>query len=403
MREASGAGILKAIYDVDSWSKQDGNRLYFYFSGHGFANPQMYTLDDDVLVPPEFELGSRPALSLASIQKYLIATRFSEQFFVLDCCRNLPPEDSEPLGPRAKDMPSGSKSAEQYVCSATLPGQVALGARGHLTDAILEGLGGAGRAKRWDQGARAYVVTADSLFDHIRERFGEQLILLGDGIVQEPQWYWSGKSDPQLVSFPDGFFGEGDLEVQIFPDPSEINPKVQIIGDGFFIELPRALTNPVVFNLPPRLYMVIATAQGYYPVSKVVHLYDLPYPRLSLVLARSFEMINVGEVVVEDLLGSSLVSTPSSAKGASRGLAGGTADRWMHPLHNGRPPIWASEWGQDRLHGPWCSLRVGGAVQRLRWISPGTFWMGSPEDEEGALGRRRTAASGHDRIRFLDL
>jgi formylglycine-generating enzyme required for sulfatase activity len=35
------------------------------------------------------------------------------------------------------------------------------------------------------------------------------------------------------------------------------------------------------------------------------------------------------------------------------------------------------------LYGPWCSLRVGDAVQRLRWIPPGTFWMGSPEDEEG--------------------
>ena len=55
---------------------------------------------------------------------------------------------------------------------------------------------------------------------------------------------------------------------------------------------------------------------------------------------------------------------------------------WTHPLHNGIPPIWASEWGQDRLYGPWCSLRVLDVVQRLRWIPPGVFRMGSSEDEE---------------------
>ena len=56
---------------------------------------------------------------------------------------------------------------------------------------------------------------------------------------------------------------------------------------------------------------------------------------------------------------------------------------WTHPLQRGIPPTWASEWGEDRLHGPWCAFEVGDVVQRLRWIPPGVFWMGSPEDEEG--------------------
>jgi formylglycine-generating enzyme required for sulfatase activity len=58
---------------------------------------------------------------------------------------------------------------------------------------------------------------------------------------------------------------------------------------------------------------------------------------------------------------------------------------WTHPLERGIPPTWASEWGEDRLHGPWCGFEVKGVVQRLRWIPPGVFWMGSPEDEEGRL------------------
>ncbi len=56
---------------------------------------------------------------------------------------------------------------------------------------------------------------------------------------------------------------------------------------------------------------------------------------------------------------------------------------WTHPLQRGIPPAWVSEWGEDRQHGPWCSFAVGDVVQRLRWIPPGVFWMGSPEDEEG--------------------
>ena len=56
---------------------------------------------------------------------------------------------------------------------------------------------------------------------------------------------------------------------------------------------------------------------------------------------------------------------------------------WTHPLHRGIPPPWASEWGEDRLHGPWCAFEFGEVVQRLRWISPGAFRMGSPKDEEG--------------------
>src|SRR4051794_8310979 len=72
--------------------------------------------------------------------------------------------------------------------------------------------------------------------------------------------------------------------------------------------------------------------------------------------------------------------------------------RITHPLARGIPPRWASEWGQD-AHGPWCALSVKDVTQRLRWIPPGQFLMGSPEDEEGrwsAEGPRHeeTIASG---------
>jgi formylglycine-generating enzyme required for sulfatase activity len=54
------------------------------------------------------------------------------------------------------------------------------------------------------------------------------------------------------------------------------------------------------------------------------------------------------------------------------------ADFWQ----TGQPPAWAQHWDWDTF-GPWVTFRVGAVEQRLRWIPPGRFWMGSPETEEG--------------------
>ena len=43
---------------------------------------------------------------------------------------------------------------------------------------------------------------------------------------------------------------------------------------------------------------------------------------------------------------------------------------------------WASAVGRD-TYGLWAAFEVEGVRQRLRWIPPGRFWMGSPEDEKG--------------------
>ena len=53
-----------------------------------------------------------------------------------------------------------------------------------------------------------------------------------------------------------------------------------------------------------------------------------------------------------------------------------------HPLAEGCPPDWASGWGQDR-HGVFVEIALGEVIQRLRWIPPGRFLMGSPEGEPG--------------------
>ncbi|MDX5955977.1 MULTISPECIES: formylglycine-generating enzyme family protein [Azospirillum] len=44
------------------------------------------------------------------------------------------------------------------------------------------------------------------------------------------------------------------------------------------------------------------------------------------------------------------------------------------------PPSWAEDWGLDDF-GAWVTFRVKSVIQRMRWIPPGSFRMGSPEGE----------------------
>jgi sulfatase modifying factor 1 len=53
-----------------------------------------------------------------------------------------------------------------------------------------------------------------------------------------------------------------------------------------------------------------------------------------------------------------------------------------HPLILGAPPAWASAWGDD-VYGVWAAFEVDGVSQKMRWIPPGGFRMGSPESERG--------------------
>ena len=63
-----------------------------------------------------------------------------------------------------------------------------------------------------------------------------------------------------------------------------------------------------------------------------------------------------------------------------------------HPLDQGVPPPWASEWGQDR-YGVFVGFEVDGMDTRMRWIPPGRFVMGSPEEERGGSTRRARSMS----------
>ena len=57
-------------------------------------------------------------------------------------------------------------------------------------------------------------------------------------------------------------------------------------------------------------------------------------------------------------------------------------DRAVATLRQLVRPAWADAMGRDRF-GLWVRFTVGDSSQRMRWIPPGRFWMGSPEEEPG--------------------
>jgi len=47
------------------------------------------------------------------------------------------------------------------------------------------------------------------------------------------------------------------------------------------------------------------------------------------------------------------------------------------------PPLpysWSNAWGEDK-YGIWTEFQIHGVAQRMRWIEPGIFFMGSPQNE----------------------
>ncbi len=57
-------------------------------------------------------------------------------------------------------------------------------------------------------------------------------------------------------------------------------------------------------------------------------------------------------------------------------------DRTVATLRRIHRPKWAATMGRDRF-GMWASFEVAGVSQKMRWVPPGRFYMGSPEDEPG--------------------
>jgi uncharacterized caspase-like protein len=148
--------IITAVDNLLRRAKGKGDRLYFFYAGHGLT-ARVNQRDENALVANDFSpVVTTNSLALRSLWEFFETTQFKDQFLFVDACRNMPWEDVEfdvgrwPVG-RKRDP--GLPPTQQFILYATSPGlkarelREAGNERGAFTEVLLKGLRGAGPAK----------------------------------------------------------------------------------------------------------------------------------------------------------------------------------------------------------------------------------------------------------------
>jgi len=281
--EATKDNIVVAVNDVIQASGGEGERLWFFFAGHGLT-ARVASRDESALVAADFNaVNTDNSIALRSLWEFFETTQFADQFFFVDACRNIPWENREfEIGrwtlPRSRDP--GLPPVQQFILYATSPGLKATeirefgNERGAFTDALLAGLRGDGRAKAWSWERKGYEVRWERLVDYVKERLEAERRKIVQGpegaLLQIPQDAGgrgvAGRDrDPALAAFPETAFSAERLDVLL--DPNAVVPvaRVRVLdGVGDVAGEQTQLTGlPVAFELPPKTYIVRAQAPAY--------------------------------------------------------------------------------------------------------------------------------------------
>jgi Caspase domain len=284
--------IVEVANDLKKRSGGKGERLFFYFSGHGLTSRMSFS-DENGLAAADFtDVLTDNSLTVQSISEYFEATQFQEQYFFIDGCRNIPWEETEfVLGrmPRPQRRDPNLPAIQQFICYATSPGVKAkeMGKageeRGAFTTALLDGLKGTRTAKLWNEARQEYDVPWENLFKFVEDAVTKQRIGVGKGIdaeklIQIPRQAGErGSANPSLGRFAANSF-PGEL-LQVFLDPASAIPgaEINVRDHGDLDEIRSQIsTLPVPFTLPPKTYSVRALAPNHRPKRKswVVDLYQ---------------------------------------------------------------------------------------------------------------------------------
>jgi hypothetical protein len=281
--EATKDNINLAINDLMLISKGEGERLYFFFAGHGLT-ARVANRDENALVTTGFNaVNTDHSIALRSLWEFFETTQFRDQFFFVDACRNVPPWEKHEFEigrwtlPRSRDP--GKPPVQQFILYATSPGLKAVEVRdvagaehGAFTGALLDGLGGKGEAKAWSWEREYYEVRWDRLVDYVRKRVEAEQREAGDaaGLIQVPQDAGSrgvpGRDrDAVIVSLPPDEFDNERLEVQLEPDSVYPEAGVVVLNaiGATVAEAVRLTGSLVTFELPPRTYALRAVAPDF--------------------------------------------------------------------------------------------------------------------------------------------
>ena len=190
--DATKSNIVIAINNLMVLSGGKGERLYFYFAGHGLTT-RVSNRDESALLATDFtNINTDQSIALRSLWEFFETTQFDDQFLFVDACRNVPPwgDGAEfELGrwtlPRSRDP--GMPPVQQFILYATSPklraAEVATRpARSTAPSplALLDGLRGAGPAKAWSWQRQCYEVRWERLADYVKKRVEREARKVGD-------------------------------------------------------------------------------------------------------------------------------------------------------------------------------------------------------------------------------
>jgi hypothetical protein len=281
--EATRSQTVTAIEDLLKRSGEQGQRLFFFYAGHGLT-ARVSNRDENALVAQDFsQTLTDNSLALRSLWERFETTQFEDQFLFVDACRNIPWENVEfevgrwPL-PRRRDP--GLPPTQQFILYATSPGlkarelREAGNERGAFTEVLLQGLKGAGTAKAWSAETQNYQVRWERLVKHVRAELDRQRLSVRGNLAKEvfqiPQDGGArgvaGRDDnPVLAEFPSGTFPAETLKVELTPSAVVPVAEVTVLDEAAVpVESKTQLTGlPVEFSLPPKTYSLHATAPEY--------------------------------------------------------------------------------------------------------------------------------------------
>jgi Caspase domain len=230
--DARSDDMIIAIDELIRRSGGQGERLFFYYSGHGLSNEENFIEEDAMIGSDCSAQFPDKALSLQSVTNYLATFQFKQQFFFFDACRDIPFPFKYRIRywPRPQQRDYKLPPVQQFVFLGTSPGRRSCIAPGQpnsvFTQILLQGLKGEGSAKVWDpRGRGRYLVRIDSLLKYVSMKVYEEMKKYGD--IQAPEMKRSntaayGDSNPILATFPStGVRTEELVVVNFTPESNE--------------------------------------------------------------------------------------------------------------------------------------------------------------------------------------
>lgn len=197
------------------------DRLIFAYSGHGAASSNS-VYDAEALCLAGFTAQKwQRALELQSLLQTLRAFPAAERFVWIDGCRNEVTNEAAQFGRLGVAPPRDEAVLREYILRATPLGRKAAetGKRGLFTRYLVEGLKGAGAAKRWDpvlfDGNGGYAVRWNALADYVTEAVAQLPAAQRREQLVSRSGESTGNTDPLLASFQANAFAKEEVEFTV--------------------------------------------------------------------------------------------------------------------------------------------------------------------------------------------